>query len=162
MDYIISILPQMWLGTIETLKLFFITIVLSIPLGILLALARVSSLGSLRSAVGVYVWLLRGTPLMLQLLFVYYGLPFIPGIGIRMDDFQAAIFAFVLNYAAYFCEIFRVVPKQTTAASFGDMNIAIKIATWLASVNDIGPITILGIRIGTTIPIPHSTPANTS
>lgn len=67
MDYIISILPQMWLGTIETLKLFFITIVLSIPLGILLALARVSSLGSLRSAVGVYVWLLRGTPLMLQL-----------------------------------------------------------------------------------------------
>ena len=75
--------------------------------GILLALARVSSLGSLRSAVGVYVWLLRGTPLMLQLLFVYYGLPFIPGIGIRMDDFQAAIFAFVLNYAAYFCEIFR-------------------------------------------------------
>ena len=49
MDYIISILPQMWLGTIETLKLFFITIVLSIPLGILLALARVSSLGSLRS-----------------------------------------------------------------------------------------------------------------
>ena len=46
MDYIISILPQMWLGTIETLKLFFITIVLSIPLGILLALARVSSLGS--------------------------------------------------------------------------------------------------------------------
>ena len=96
MDYIISILPQMWLGTIETLKLFFITIVLSIPLGILLALARVSSLGSLRSAVGVYVWLLRGTPLMLQLLFVYYGLPFIPGIGIRMDDFQAAIFAFVL------------------------------------------------------------------
>lgn len=44
MDYIISILPQMWLGTIETLKLFFITIVLSIPLGILLALARVSSL----------------------------------------------------------------------------------------------------------------------
>ena len=127
MDYIISILPQMWLGTIETLKLFFITIVLSIPLGILLALARVSSLGSLRSAVGVYVWLLRGTPLMLQLLFVYYGLPFIPGIGIRMDDFQAAIFAFVLNYAAYFCEIFRAgiqaIPKgQYEAARTLGMN----------------------------------------
>ena len=120
MDYIISILPQMWLGTIETLKLFFITIVLSIPLGILLALARVSSLGSLRSAVGVYVWLLRGTPLMLQL-------PFIPGIGIRMDDFQAAIFAFVLNYAAYFCEIFRAgiqaIPKgQYEAARTLGMN----------------------------------------
>ena len=73
MDYIISILPQMWVGTIETLKLFFITIVLSIPLGVLLALARVSSFRSLRSAVGVYVWLLRGTPLMLQLLVVYFG-----------------------------------------------------------------------------------------
>lgn len=78
-------------GNDRNFKIVFITIVLSIPLGILLALARVSSLGSLRSAVGVYVWLLRGTPLMLQLLFVYYGLPFIPGIGIRMDDFQAAI-----------------------------------------------------------------------
>ena len=127
MDYIISILPQMWLGTIETLKLFFITIILSIPLGILLALARVSSLSSLRSAVGVYVWLLRGTPLMLQLLFVYYGLPFIPGIGIRLDDFQAAIFAFVLNYAAYFCEIFRAgiqaIPKgQYEAARTLGMN----------------------------------------
>ena len=94
---------------------------------ILLALARVSSLSSLRSAVGVYVWLLRGTPLMLQLLFVYYGLPFIPGIGIRLDDFQAAIFAFVLNYAAYFCEIFRAgiqaIPKgQYEAARTLGMN----------------------------------------
>ena len=104
MDYIISILPQMWLGTIETLKLFFITIVLSIPLGILLALARVSSLGSLRSAVGVYVWLLRGTPLMLQMLFIYFALP---AVGIYFEDFTAAVVAFALNYAAYFAEIFR-------------------------------------------------------
>ncbi len=64
---------------------------------------------------------------MLQLLFVYYGLPFIPGIGIRMDDFQAAIFAFVLNYAAYFCEIFRAgiqaIPKgQYEAARTLGMN----------------------------------------
>lgn len=127
MDYIISILPQMWIGTIETIKLFFITIVLSIPLGVLLALARVSSFKSLREAVGIYVWLLRGTPLMLQLLFVYYGLPFIPGIGIRLDDFPAAILAFVLNYAAYFCEIFRAgiqaVPKgQYEAARTLGMN----------------------------------------
>ena len=105
MDYIISILPQMWLGTIETLKLFFITIVLSIPLGILLALARVSSLGSLRSAVGVYVWLLRGTPLMLQLLFIFYGLK--PIFGIQLDRVISAQVAFALNYAAYFAEIFR-------------------------------------------------------
>ena len=91
MDYIISILPQMWEGTLETIRLFTITIVLSIPLGVLLALGRVSGLKPLKEAIGVYVWLLRGTPLMLQLLFVYYGLPFIPGVGIRLDDFPAAI-----------------------------------------------------------------------
>ena len=124
MDYIISILPQMWEGTLETIRLFTITIVLSIPLGVLLALGRVSGLKPLRDAIGVYVWLLRGTPLMLQLLFVYYGLPFIPGVGIRLDDFPAAI---VLNYAAYFCEIFRAgiqaVPKgQYEAARTLGMN----------------------------------------
>ena len=73
MDYIISILPQMWEGTLETIRLFTITIVLSIPLGVLLALGRVSGLKPLRDAIGVYVWLLRGTPLMLQLLIIYYG-----------------------------------------------------------------------------------------
>ena len=82
---------------------------------------------ALRDIIGVYVWLLRGTPLMLQLLFVYYGLPFIPGIGVRLDDFPAAVFAFVLNYAAYFCEIFRAgiqaVPKgQYEAARTLGMN----------------------------------------
>lgn len=127
MDYIISILPQMWEGTLETIRLFTITIVLSIPLGVLFALGRVSGLKPLRDAIGVYVWLLRGTPLMLQLLFVYYGLPFIPGVGIRLDDFPAAILAFVLNYAAYFCEIFRAgiqaVPKgQYEAARTLGMN----------------------------------------
>ena len=93
MDYVISILPQMWEGTLETIRLFAITIVLSIPLGVLLALGRVSGFKALRDIIGVYVWLLRGTPLMLQLLFVYYGLPFIPGIGVRLDDFPAAVFA---------------------------------------------------------------------
>ena len=73
MDYVISILPQMWEGTLETIRLFAITIVLSIPLGVLLALGRVSGFKVLRDIIGVYVWLLRGTPLMLQLLFVYSG-----------------------------------------------------------------------------------------
>ena len=107
MDYIISIIPQMLMGTVDTLRLFFITIVLAIPLGILLAFCRVSSFKLLRKVVAGYVYVLRGTPLMLQLLFVYFGLPFIPVIGIRLDDFPAAVLAFVLNYGAYFCEIFR-------------------------------------------------------
>jgi polar amino acid transport system permease protein len=97
----------MLMGTVDTLRLFFITIVLAIPLGILLAFCRVSSFKLLRKVVAGYVYVLRGTPLMLQLLFVYFGLPFIPVIGIRLDDFPAAVLAFVLNYGAYFCEIFR-------------------------------------------------------
>lgn len=97
----------MLIGTMDTLRLFFITIVLSIPLGILLAFGRVSSFRGLCKAIAAYVYVLRGTPLMLQLLFVYFGLPFLPVIGVRLDDFPAAILAFVLNYGAYFCEIFR-------------------------------------------------------
>jgi len=129
MDYIISIIPQMLMGTVDTLRLFFITIVLAIPLGILLAFCRVSSFKILRDVVAAYVYVLRGTPLMLQLLFVYFGLPFIPVIGVRLDDFPAAVLAFVLNYGAYFCEIFRAglqaIPKgQFEAAKTLGMNYA--------------------------------------
>lgn len=124
MDYIIRIIPQLLDGSIVTAQIFFITIVLSIPLGVLLSLGRVSGLHVLQKLIGLYVWMLRGTPLMLQLLFVYYALP---AIGIRLDDFEAALVAFVLNYAAYFCEIFRAgiqaVPKgQYEAARTLGMN----------------------------------------
>lgn len=54
-----------------------------------------------------YVYIMRGTPLMLQILFIYYGLPFIPYVGVQLDDTTAAVISFVLNYAAYLCEIFR-------------------------------------------------------
>ena len=129
MDDIISIIPQMLMGTVDTLRLFFITIVLAIPLGILLAFCRVSSFKLLRDVVAAYVYVLRGTPLMLQLLFVYFGLPFIPVIGVRLDDFPAAVLAFVLNYGAYFCEIFRAglqaIPRgQFEAAKTLGMNYA--------------------------------------
>lgn len=107
MDYILSLLGPMLAGTTVTLQMFFVTIILSLPLGLALALARISRYKPLNRAVGVYIWLMRGTPLMLQLLFVYYGLPFIPYIGVNLPDFTAAALAFVLNYAAYFAEIFR-------------------------------------------------------
>ncbi len=63
----------------------------------------------IRGIARMYVFLMRGTPLMLQLLFVYFGLPYIPLIGpmLTFERFPAACIAFVLNYAAYFCEIFR-------------------------------------------------------
>lgn len=107
MDYILGILPPLLEGTIVTLQMFFTTIILSLPLGLLLALARISRFKALSGAVGVYIWLFRGTPLMLQLLFIYFGLPLLPYIGVRLPDFPAAVLAFVLNYAAYFAEIFR-------------------------------------------------------
>lgn len=107
MNYVLNIIPAMLEGTTVTLQLFFIVIFASLPLGMLLALLRIANSKLLSFLVATYIWLLRGTPLMLQLLFVYFGLPFIPYIGVRLDDFPAAIFAFVLNYAAYFAETFR-------------------------------------------------------
>ena len=107
MDYILSLLPPLAQGSLVTLKLFAITLVLALPLGLGLALVRLSRWSALRSAVSGFIWLMRGTPLMLQLLFVYYALPFVPYVGIRLPDFPAAVVAFALNYAAYFAEIFR-------------------------------------------------------
>ena len=57
--------------------------------------------------VDAFVYLMRGTPLMLQILFMYYALPIIPYVGIQMEDTTAAVVSFVLNYSAYLCEIFR-------------------------------------------------------
>ena len=101
----INLLP----GLQFTVGLFFLTVILSIPLGLLLALLRNSRVGVLRGFTAFYVWLMRGTPLLLQLYFFYYGLTFLPVIGpyLAMGRFQAACVTFVLNYAAYFCEIFR-------------------------------------------------------
>lgn len=107
MEKIITMMGPMLDGANITLQMFFITLVLSLPLGLVLSLARMSQYKSLSFLVETYIWLLRGTPLMLQLLFVYYALPLIPYIGIKLPDFSAAILAFVLNYAAYFAEIFR-------------------------------------------------------
>jgi len=107
MDYILSILGPLAEGSLVTLKLFFITLLLAVPLGLALALIRISRFTVASQAVNGYIWLMRGTPLMLQLLFIYFALPFVPVIGIRLPDFPAAIVAFALNYAAYFAEIFR-------------------------------------------------------
>ena len=107
MDYIANILPPLLQGCAVTIQVFLITLVLAVPLGLGLALLRISRFGILSGLVNGYIWLMRGTPLMLQMLFIYFALPFIPVIGVRLPDFPSAILAFVLNYAAYFAEIFR-------------------------------------------------------
>lgn len=107
MNYVFEIIGPLLDGTVVTLQVFFITLVLSLPLGLALALIRVSGFRFASTLVSGYIWLMRGTPLMLQMLFVYFALPFVPVIGVRLPDFPAAIVAFALNYAAYFAEIFR-------------------------------------------------------
>lgn len=92
-------------GSITTLELYGITILLSIPLGIFGALGKVSKSKPLSSVIGFYTWIFRGTPLLLQLFFVYFGLPHF--LGITLSKFEAASLTFVLNYGAYFTEIFR-------------------------------------------------------
>jgi len=107
MNYVLDILPSLIEGAGVTLKVFAITLALSVPFGLALALMRLSRFRALGVFVNGYIWLMRGTPLMLQMLFIYFALPFVPVIGVRLPDFPAAILAFVLNYAAYFAEIFR-------------------------------------------------------
>lgn len=103
-DYCIDISPQLWEGTKLTLGLFTITLLLSIPFGLLLALLRLSRIKFISFLVNAYIWLMRGTPLMLQIFFIYFALPML---GIRFDSFSTAVIAFTLNYVAYFAEIFR-------------------------------------------------------
>lgn len=107
MEYLFSIVPSIAKGLEITLSVFSLTLIMALPLGMMLALLRLSSMKVMQGAAGGFIYLMRGTPLLLQILFIYYGLPFIPHIGIELSAFPAAIVAFVLNYAAYFAEIFR-------------------------------------------------------
>lgn len=104
MHNIINLLPQVFDGLKVTLQVFIFTLVLSIPLGMVVAIGRLSKNEIINKVTGFYVLIMRGTPLLLQIVFVFFGLPII---GIVFDRFPAAIIAFSLNYAAYFAEIFR-------------------------------------------------------
>ena len=92
-------------GTSVTLRIFFLTLLFSIPLGMIVAIGRMSRRWILRGPISVYIYIMRGTPLMLQILFIYFLLP--SDGPFRFDRFSAAILAFSINYAAYFAEIFR-------------------------------------------------------
>lgn len=87
-----------------TVNLYILTMLLSLPLGVILSLGRLKNKGLVNNIIVIYTSVFRGTPLLLQLFFVYYGLPII---GITLSAFTAATLTFVVNYAAYFCEIFR-------------------------------------------------------
>lgn len=104
MSYIFEILPSLLNGASVTLQVFALVLVLSIPLGVAVAFLMQVHFKPLNWFIHLYIWVMRGTPLLLQLIFIYYVLP---NVGIRLDRMPAAVIAFTLNYAAYFAEIFR-------------------------------------------------------
>ena len=115
MDTILQQMPivinALNVGFLQTLKLFFVTLLGAIPLGLVIAFGSMSRFKPLSALTRVFVWIIRGTPLMIQLLIVYY----FPGLvlknpiwgGGEEGRFAAAAVAFVINYACYFSEIYR-------------------------------------------------------
>lgn len=104
MDLIAEITPSLLDGLKTTLLLFLIIVIVTIPLGFLVACVRVYAPKWISWIIQVYVYIMRGTPLLLQLMVVFFGLPLV---GITFDRFSAAVFTFIINYTAYYAEIFR-------------------------------------------------------
>ena len=98
-------MPFMLEGSVMTLKLFVLTLALSLPLGLPFALGSNSRILPVRLLCKTYVWIFRGTPLLLQLFFFYFFFPL--ALGLQMNVFVTVVLTYVLNYAAYFAEIYR-------------------------------------------------------
>lgn len=104
-DKILKMLNSMLSGTVVSVEVFLLTLLFAIPLAVVICAGRMSRLAVLREFVKIILLIVRGTPLMLQLICVY----FIPGqvFGLKLDRFVAAIIALSVNYACYFAEIYR-------------------------------------------------------
>ena len=100
-----KLIGQLLSGSVISLEVFFLTLIMSLPLGFLVALGRMSKVKVVRVLVDTYIQIMRGTPLLLQLLFFYFA-PFYIFIAF-LPRSASAILAFVLHYAAYFGEIYR-------------------------------------------------------
>ena len=103
-----TMLSMLGQGFGVTLQIFFLTLVGSLPLGVVVALARMSRVKPIAWIMKFYISVMRGTPLMLQMFFIYFAPYYIFGIPRSMESkFSATIVAFIINYAAYFAEIYR-------------------------------------------------------
>jgi polar amino acid transport system permease protein len=100
-----KMLGAMLEGTIVSLEIFVLTLLFALPLGLLVCLGHMSSSRLLRLPVHLYILVMRGTPLILQIIFVYFAPYYL--LELSYDRFTAVIVAFSLNYAAYFAEIYR-------------------------------------------------------
>lgn len=107
----LTVTGQLFTGLLTTFKIFALTLVFALPLGLILAFGCMSKLKSLRYFLNVFIWIIRGTPLMLQLIIIFYG----PGLwlshniwaGNESGRISATVVAFAINYACYFSVIFR-------------------------------------------------------
>jgi polar amino acid transport system permease protein len=104
LDVTLELLKGFWIN----FKLFGLTLVCALPIGLILSFGSMSKFKPLKALVKIIVWIIRGTPLMLQIIVVFYG----PGLmfGMSVDNtyrFKAAVIAFIVNYSCYFSEIFR-------------------------------------------------------
>ena len=109
-----NVLAQLGSGMIKSVEIFFLTLLFSLPLGMLVALGRMSRFKILSGIIKVYIAIMRGTPLMLQLIVVYFAPYYVFGLNISSGfRFTAVIIAFSINYAEYFAEIFRAGIQRT-------------------------------------------------
>ena len=103
-----KLLGQLGSGMVVSIEIFMLTLLFSLPLGLVISFGRMSKNALLRNITKVYISIMRGTPLMLQLMVVYFGPYYLFGIKIAASyRFTAVIVGFALNYAAYFAEIYR-------------------------------------------------------
>lgn len=105
-----ALLPILWGGFKTTLAIFSLTLLFSIPLGLLVAVLKMSKYRIISLPVSFYISVMRGTPLLLQIVAIYFGTYYLNeslGTNVSIDRFPAVILAFSINYAAYFAEIFR-------------------------------------------------------
>lgn len=106
-----TVMKSLMIGFGETLKIFFLTLLGSLPLGLIISLGSMCKFKPLQALVKIIVWIIRGTPLMLQLIIIYYG----PGLLLQTNIWGtgsngrmiATLVAFIINYACYFSEIYR-------------------------------------------------------
>lgn len=103
----VSTMPQLAEGFVVTVQIFLLTLLFSLPLGLLISFGRMSKNPLLRTITKLYISIMRGTPLMLQILVVYFAPFFLLHLTVKNYRFPAIIIAFSINYAAYFAEIYR-------------------------------------------------------
>lgn len=120
MDNILNLFKILSQGLSTTILIFILTLLFAIPLGIVVAIAQNSKNKILNAITKIYILIIRGTPMMLQIIFVYFAPYYL--FKLSYDRFLAVIIAFVINYAAYFAEIFRSgilsIPKGQKEAAF--------------------------------------------